>query len=423
MTRLSLFSVLRRLRPLLVIGVASAAGACAETTFVVNSAKQIERAASSSQSSGDYKVGKPYTAAGRRFVPREDFSYSETGNASWYGDKFHGKSTANGETFDMNALTAAHPTLPMPSMVRVTNLENGRQIDLRINDRGPFVSGRIIDVSKQAARSLGFLNKGTAMVRVDILEAESRRLKALATGQGGSSHTASGSGSTSTRPTAHPVTPASRSTPAPSTPPRTRTLPAGDDVPVSRPIPPRDSRYQPPAETNPVSASTPRTAPRTAAPRTAEVWPALPPEREPHQGGRIQPAPAAVASASLASSPRPTQQASLPTGQGPGEGFRHIADSHPSPGGPYGAFGDSGVYSPQGPLFVQAGSFTDAANAWQVHQRLESLGQSEVVAVDISGTRFHRVRLGPLPDPGSAAMLLDQVQAAGYPEARVLTEH
>src|SRR5262245_60946819 len=127
-----------------------------------------------------YKVGKPYQIGGVWYYPAVDYTYAETGIASWYGPDFHGLATANGETYDMNALTAAHRTLPMPSMVRVTNLENGRQIALRINDRGPFANNRIIDVSRRAAQLLGFETQGTARVRVEIMDAESRQLAMLA---------------------------------------------------------------------------------------------------------------------------------------------------------------------------------------------------------------------------------------------------
>lgn len=113
-----------------------------------------------------YKVGQPYQVAGVWYYPREQPDYDETGIASWYGPDFNGKTTANGEMYDMNALTAAHKTLPMPTTVRVTNLENGRSILLRINDRGPFVNGRIIDVSRRGAQLLGFTGPGTAPVRV-----------------------------------------------------------------------------------------------------------------------------------------------------------------------------------------------------------------------------------------------------------------
>lgn len=115
---------------------------------------------------GVYKVGKPYTVKGRIYVPEEDPNYDVTGVASWYGAAFHGRTTANGETFDMNALTAGHPTLPMPTYAYVTNLANGRTIMVRINDRGPYVTNRIIDLSARAASVLGFSQEGLARVRV-----------------------------------------------------------------------------------------------------------------------------------------------------------------------------------------------------------------------------------------------------------------
>ena len=129
---------------------------------------------------GSYKVGKPYQVAGRWYYPKVDYTYQETGIASWYGPGFHGRRTANGEVYDQNALTAAHPTLPMPSMVRVTNLQNGRSIKVRINDRGPFKNGRIIDLSRRAADLLGFRRYGTAKVLVEIVEHESRTLATAA---------------------------------------------------------------------------------------------------------------------------------------------------------------------------------------------------------------------------------------------------
>jgi len=115
---------------------------------------------------GAQKVGKPYKIAGRWYYPKEEPYYDEIGLASWYGRKFHGKQTANGETYNMNALTAAHKTLPMPSFVKVTNLSNGRSITLRVNDRGPFVDDRVIDVSRRGAQLLGFQKQGVTKVRV-----------------------------------------------------------------------------------------------------------------------------------------------------------------------------------------------------------------------------------------------------------------
>ena len=131
---------------------------------------------------GRYHVGKPYQVGGRWYYPAEVESYDNVGQASWYGPKFHRRMTSNGEWFDQDYLSAAHPTLPLPSYARVTNLENGRSIRLRVNDRGPYAHGRIIDLSKRAAELLGFHNQGTAKVRVQILETESRQLAMLASG-------------------------------------------------------------------------------------------------------------------------------------------------------------------------------------------------------------------------------------------------
>ncbi len=113
------------------------------------------------------KSFKPYEVKGKWYYPSHGNGYNEVGIASWYGDYFHGRPTATGETYDMNGLSAAHKTLPLPSWVRVTNLENGQSAYVKVNDRGPFVDGRIIDLSKGAALALGTYNKGLGRVRVE----------------------------------------------------------------------------------------------------------------------------------------------------------------------------------------------------------------------------------------------------------------
>jgi len=120
---------------------------------------------------GIHKVGNPYKVGGRWYKPvADETAYDETGIASWYGRDFHGKHTANGETYDMHALSAAHKTLPLPTLVRVTNLDNGRSVIVRVNDRGPFVKERLIDLSYAAAQQLGYADRGTAHVRVQTLD-------------------------------------------------------------------------------------------------------------------------------------------------------------------------------------------------------------------------------------------------------------
>ncbi len=171
--RLKVFSLLGAL--FLVFGLVG----CAETELAVHTVKSIEKSAPP-VTQGRYKVGKPYQIAGNWYYPKEDYEYVETGIASWYGPGFHGKPTANGETFDRYRISAAHRTLPLPSVVQVTNLENGRSLKVRVNDRGPFSKNRIIDLSERAAKLLGFKRQGTAKVRVEILPAESRRLEIFA---------------------------------------------------------------------------------------------------------------------------------------------------------------------------------------------------------------------------------------------------
>jgi rare lipoprotein A len=154
---------------LLVFGLAACTGGNSTSTVPTT------QPGSNALEGAYYKVGKPYQIAGTWYYPKEDADYTETGVASWYGPGFHGKKTANGERYDQTAMTAAHRTLPLPSVVRVTNLKNGRSIVLRVNDRGPFAKNRIIDVSQTAAKELGFLVAGTAPVRVEFLATESRR--------------------------------------------------------------------------------------------------------------------------------------------------------------------------------------------------------------------------------------------------------
>jgi rare lipoprotein A len=127
-----------------------------------------------------YKVGAPYTVKGITYYPHVDYAYDRTGIASWYGEQFQGQYTANGEIFDLNEISAAHTTLPLPSIVEVVNLQNNRTLRIRVNDRGPFARNRIIDLSRRAAQLLGFERTGTAMVRVKVLREESMRAAALA---------------------------------------------------------------------------------------------------------------------------------------------------------------------------------------------------------------------------------------------------
>ena len=166
----------------LVVGAAIVAGACSrggssERSAATDGRISPKTGTSASQrlysenqqipkGGGTYKIGAPYKVSNRLYVPTEDPNYDRLGLASWYGSDFHGRKTANGEIFDMNALTAAHPTLPIPSYAYVTNLSNNRTILVRINDRGPYANDRMIDLSRRSARELGFELHGLTKVRV-----------------------------------------------------------------------------------------------------------------------------------------------------------------------------------------------------------------------------------------------------------------
>jgi rare lipoprotein A len=152
-------------------------GACGSTSGSKGGAGTAQR--------GAYKVGAPYKIDGIWYTPKEEFNHVETGVASWYGPGFHGKSTANGERYDQADRTAAHRTLQMPSIVRVTNLSNGQSTVVRINDRGPFASSRVIDLSRTAAQELDIIRNGTAKVRIEQLQAESLAVREVAINGGG----------------------------------------------------------------------------------------------------------------------------------------------------------------------------------------------------------------------------------------------
>jgi rare lipoprotein A len=151
-----------------LLAAGASLGACASVQPQY-SARELTHRSKSAQASPGQKVGAPYQVGGVWYVPREQPDYDQKGVASWYGDAFHLKATANGEVFDKDAPSAAHTTLPLPSLVEVTNLDNGRKLIVRVNDRGPFVDNRIIDLSHEAARQLGYDRQGLARVRVRYL--------------------------------------------------------------------------------------------------------------------------------------------------------------------------------------------------------------------------------------------------------------
>lgn len=151
------------------LGATVKRGAFSSKEYGVGVSPRVTNNPNPPKGGGRYQVGQPYTVRGKVYVPQEDPNYRAAGNASWYGSDFHGRRTANGEIFSANAITGAHPTLPLPSYVRVTNQENGRSIVVRVNDRGPYLPGRIMDLSHRAAEMLGYVNNGSAQVQVEYV--------------------------------------------------------------------------------------------------------------------------------------------------------------------------------------------------------------------------------------------------------------
>ncbi|GHA11931.1 hypothetical protein GCM10007989_02870 [Devosia pacifica] len=173
-TSLNLVFVSALLAPMLAacggtLGPTVSRAAFTSKEFGVPVSERVTWNANPRKGGGRYLVGQPYSVRGQMYYPAENPNYRASGHASWYGADFHGRRTANGEIFSANALTAAHPTLPLPSYVRVTNRENGRSIIVRVNDRGPYIAGRVIDLSSRAATMLGYVQAGSTEVDVEYV--------------------------------------------------------------------------------------------------------------------------------------------------------------------------------------------------------------------------------------------------------------
>lgn len=362
----------------------AALAGCAETTFAVNAAK--EATASPPHQQGIYKVGDPYQINGVWYHPSEDFRYDETGIASYYGGEqqgvnFHGRLTANGEVYDMNALTAAHRTLPMPSLVRVTNLENGRAIVLRVNDRGPYARGRIIDVSRRAAQLLGFYGTGTARVRVQILPEESKELKmAMLRGApppGTEFIAAAPRGAVQSN--SLPPPPGARSAgavAAAALPPPSATL-----GPATAPTAASRSRRGRPAviETTLGRPAPPVTAKGTETPSLPAAAPAAsPPVQLPHEVAALPVAEQAKARATV------TQVQVRPSA-----------------------------------MFIQAGAFASFDNASRLSIRLGRYARTQITQTVQNGQPLYRVRIGPVASVKEADDILDSI-ASVAPQARIV---
>jgi rare lipoprotein A len=327
-----------------------------------------------------YKVGAAYQINGVWYYPKVDYNYDETGTASWYGEAFDQQPTANGEIFDLNQPTAAHKTLPLPSIVEVTNLQNGRAMRLRVNDRGPFVSDRVIDLSRRAAQLLGFERAGTANVRVRILKEESVQVaEAAKRGSTGAVAVASASAPVavaSVAPMPRSLPRAPEASPPPVIERNIATTPLPPVQPASPPVVP------PPAAPPPVAVATTAPPPANPAPPTRQ-WPSLIASAHAES---YNPSPAPVTNAL-----RPEPERAVP-----------MASS--------------------GRIFVQAGAFSVPENAQRVRSRLASLGNAQVMSTTVKGAPLYRVRVGPVSTVEEADRLAARIVGTGLPDARVVTE-
>ncbi len=309
-------------------------------------------------SRGNYKVGAPYKVDGVTYVPQEEFNHVETGVASWYGPGFHGKSTANGETYDQQDHTAAHRTLQMPSVVRVTNLDNGRSTVVRVNDRGPYARSRIIDLSRAAAQDLDIVRNGTAHVRIDQLPNESMAVKQIALNNGSTSEErevvahAGSYGSYGQPPVMVAAAPPAAAPPPPPPPPP--------------PVPAESPSY----------SRVPMAGAQSSGPTIASLTSGTVPPGQP-----------------------------LP--------FR----TGPSPAPPASVF--SGA---SGGFYVQAGAFSTMSNAERQRGMISSYGSVEISQGSAGGREVYRVRLGPYTTPDAAGIVADRLKRSGYGDARVVSD-
>lgn len=309
---------------------------------------------------GAYQIGKPYQVSGLTYTPREEPGYDRVGSASWYGELFHGRRTANGEIYDMDRLSAAHPTLPLPVYARVTNLNNGRSLVVRINDRGPYARDRVIDLSRRSAELLGFRSHGTATVRVKYLgraplsgdDSYERRYLA---GQSWVRFAAKGKSSKG-RDAAFAVS---------------STLPLENPENLTRPWK--------------------QAAPQEAAPRdeTAPADPAL-------RGWKATTKAAAL----------PPPAAALPAPQATGSIPREVKPRAKA----------------NGPV-IQAGSFKSKENADRARNVLSGIAPVEVAPIAVGGDVYFRVRVGPFSDLSGAEAALAKVTKAGYQGAKVVAKN
>ena len=326
----------------------------------------------------------PYQVNGVWYYPKVDYGYDETGTASWYGEQFNHRPTSDGEIFDMNELSAAHKTLPLPSVVEVTNLQNGRELELRVNDRGPFVGDRLIDVSRRAAQLLGFEGGGTARVRVRILKDESIQVAAAAMhGQVG------------------PVTAVAAATPVVQTRVAAAPRPAPLQVAAAYPAPVQQVMVSQPA---PVIQMPPPVA-QMAPPPAAVLAPPQP----------AMAAPAPIEQATLSPPPPQMVAAAAPPSRHYWPSLITSAHAETMP-----VLRPPTASRNAARIFVQAGAFAVPENAQRVRARIAAFGSAEVIPAMRNGTPLYRVRVGPIANEAEAQRVLSRVVGSGLSGAQLV---
>jgi rare lipoprotein A len=357
-----------------------------ESEYGVSSSSRVTSGDDVPKGGGGFKLGAPYKVAGHWYVPRDNPNYDEYGIASWYGADFHGRRTANGEIFDANALTAAHPTLPLPCYAYVTNLDNNKTVLVRVNDRGPYVNDRLIDMSYAAAKQLGYVGKGRARVRV--------RFAGLAPLNGDDSRERQFLASQQLR----------QDVPSWSTPQPAREYASAEDARVPA-FPPEASDQWDPNAYRASLAGKSLPPPAAAARRSRDFV----------QTASLSQPEAAPGRMSLTAAPQPEPEpfdAPQPFAPATSSDDNQSFDSRP------------GISEPieSGRAYVQVGIFRDRSNAERLRRELGSLGPVEVAPLQVGdGAQVFRVRVGPFSQ-GDASRAQGRIATYGVANTAIVTD-
>ncbi len=365
------------------------------------------------------KMGSAYTIKGETYVPRYQPNYSEEGEASWYGPGFHAKQTANGERFDQYAMTAAHKTLPLPSMVRVTNTANGRSIIVRVNDRGPFSGDRIIDLSKKAAQEIDMIRTGVAHVKVEYLPRETEAYIAQLGGQKSESRLAWERENTPSDATqlasndAAPNRDVNASKDSDSWFPSFISSANAEDTKPNQTHKAAETSTIASNELAPLQPANPALPARLPHPASADYTPSVKPTRE---APKTQPdAQGSYTNSSFSvlegqASPLPKTIKPINSPPPPKQQVMSVKPSEPT---------KPPEQIPK--LAIQVGAFNSRANAEKISEKLGSLAPAMIKGVPEEAPTLYRVRLGPFSDRYSAESVLSKVRDNGAPDAQLVS--